>query len=92
VLIFVEPPVKALAVIEPLSPDRRPTRLALGLTAALGLVLLVPPFRDFFNLYPISFRDLGIVLVGVAAWTALTWVSWRFRFFERFLGADPLEG
>ena len=91
VLVFVEPPTRLLAVIEPLSPDRRPTMLALTLTAALGVVLVVPPFRDFFNLYPISWRDLAIVLVGVLVWAVLTWVSWRFRFFERFLGSDAVE-
>ena len=68
VVVFVEPPVKLLAVIEPVSPDLRPTWLALSLTGALGIVLLVPPFRDFFNLYPLSIRDLSIVFAGVLAW------------------------
>jgi cation-transporting ATPase E len=88
VVVFVEPPVKALAVIEPLSPDLRPTWLALGLTSALGIVLLVPPFRDFFNLYPLSIRDLSIVFAGVLAWAVLVWVFWRWRFVERFLGVE----
>ncbi len=88
VVVFVEPPVKWLAVIEPLSPDWRPTWLALSLTAALGIVLLVPPFRVFFNLYPLSVRDLAIVFSGVLAWTVLVWIFWRWRFIERFLGVD----
>jgi len=87
VVVFVEPPVKLLAVIEPLSPDWRPTWLALSLTAALGIVLLVPPFRDFFNLDPLSIRDLAIVFAGVLAWAVLVWIFWRWRFVERFLGA-----
>ena len=88
VVVFVEPPVKLLAVIEPISPDLRPTWLALGLTAALGVVLLVPPFRDFFNLYALSIRDLGIIFGGVLAWAVLVWIFWRWRFVERFLGGD----
>ncbi len=88
VVVFVEPPVKLLAVIEPVSPDLRPTWLALGLTGALGIVLLVPPFRDFFNLYPLSIRDLSIVFGGVLAWAVTVWIFWRWRFVERFLGAD----
>ena len=88
VVVFVEPPIKLLAVIEPLSPDWRPTWLALSLTAALGIVLLVPPFRDFFNLYPLSIRDLSITLGGALAWAVLVWVFWRWRFIERFLGGD----
>jgi cation-transporting ATPase E len=89
VVVFVEPPVKWLAVIEPVSPDWRPTWLALGLTAALGVVLLVPPFRDFFNLHGLSGRDMAIVLGGVLTWAVLVWVFWRWRFVERFLGSDP---
>ena len=50
--------------------------------------MLVPPFRDFFNLYPVSLRDLAIVFAGVAAWAVLAWVFWRWRFVERFLGAN----
>jgi cation-transporting ATPase E len=88
VLVYVEPPVKALAVIEPVSPDRRPTYLALALTVALVVVMLVPPFRQFFNLYPIGVRDIAIVLAGVAAWMLFVWIFWRWRFVERFLGTD----
>jgi cation-transporting ATPase E len=91
VLVYVEPPIRQLAVIEPLSPDWRPTYLAIGLTAAFAVVMLVPPFRDFFNLYPISARDLAIVLGGVLAWAVLAWIFWRWRFVERFLGADIAE-
>jgi cation-transporting ATPase E len=91
VVVFTEPPVKLLAVIEPLSPDWRPTWLALGLTTALGIVLLVPPFRDFFNLSPLSIRDLTIVLGGVLVWAVLAWIFWRWRFIERFLGVDTNE-
>jgi cation-transporting ATPase E len=89
VLVYVEPPVKALAVIEPVSPDRRPAYLAAGLTLALVVVMLVPPARQFFNLSPLAPRDLAIVLAGVVSWAALVWIFWRWRFVERFLGAGP---
>ena len=88
VVVYVEPPIKLFAVIEPLSPDWRPTWLALSLTGALGIVLLVPPFRDFFNLYPLSIRDLSITLGGALTWAVLVWIFWRWRFVERFLGGD----
>jgi cation-transporting ATPase E len=87
VLVYVEPPVKALAVIEPVSPDRRPAYLAGGLTLALVVVMLVPPARQFFNLSPLAPRDLAIVLAGVVSWAVLVWIFWRWRFVERFLGA-----
>jgi cation-transporting ATPase E len=89
VLVFVEPPVKWLAVIEPVSPDRRPAYLAIVLAVAFYAVLVVPGVRDFFNLQPISLRDRGIVAAGVLAWTVLVWIFWRFRFVDRFLGVPP---
>jgi cation-transporting ATPase E len=85
-LIFVEPPTRPLAVIEPISPDRRPTWLAIGLGVAFLAVLVVPPLREFFNLHPLGVRDFAIVLIALAAWTALVWISWRGRFVDRFLG------
>jgi len=88
-LLFVEPPHRALAVIEPISPDRRPTWLAIILGIGFLLVLLVPPFRDFFNLYPMSVREVAVVLAALAGWTALVWISWRGRFVDRFLGIAP---
>jgi cation-transporting ATPase E len=92
VLIFVEPPIRLFAVIEPISPDWRPTYLAIILAVAYLAVLAIPPFRDFFNLYQLSLRDLGIVLGGVLAWAVLVWIFWRWRFIERFLGTDPGSG
>jgi cation-transporting ATPase E len=95
VLIFVEPPTRLFAVIEPLSPDRRPTYLAITLAVSYAVVLLVPPLRDFFNLYLLDLRDLAIVMSGVLAWAVLVWIFWRYRFVDRFLGAgadDPSVG
>jgi cation-transporting ATPase E len=91
VLLFVEPPHRLFAVVEPVSPDRRPTYLALALGFGFAIVLLVPPFRGFFNLHPISLRDAAVVSIGVTAWAALVWIFWRGRFVDRFLGMAPLE-
>jgi cation-transporting ATPase E len=88
-LVFVEPPHPWLAVIEPVSPDRRPTWLAVALGIGFGIVLLVPPFRAFFNLHPLGLREVAIVLLALAGWTALVWVFWRGRFVDRFLGIMP---
>jgi cation-transporting ATPase E len=85
-IVFVEPPHPWLAVIEPVSPDRRPTWLAIGLGIGFLGVLLLPAFRDFFNLHPLGLREVAVVLLGLAGWTALVWVSWRGRFVDRFLG------
>jgi hypothetical protein len=50
--------------------------------------MVVPPLRDFFNLYLLGARDLAIVLAGVLAWAVLVWIFWRWRFVDRFLGTD----
>lgn len=91
VLLFVEPPHRFFAVIEPVSPDRRPTYLAMALSIGFAIVLLVPPFRGFFNLDPMSLRDAGVVAFGVGAWAILVWVFWRLRFVDRFLGFSPIS-
>ena len=88
-LLFVEPPHRYLAVIEPISPDRRPTWLALVLAIAFVVVMAMPPFRAFFNLYPLGLREALVVLAALAGWTVLVWVFWRGRFVDRFLGIAP---
>jgi cation-transporting P-type ATPase E len=87
-LLFVQPPHRLLAVIDVVTPDRRPTILAAALTIAYTIVLLVPPLRSFFALAPLGPRDLVIVAIGVVAWTGLVWVFWRYRVVERFLGVE----
>lgn len=85
-VVFVEPPVAWLAVIEPRSPDRRPTILA-GVLAALYLVLLaVPAGRAIFALQPLGAAELAIVIAAVVAWAAALHAAWRYRVVERFLG------
>ena len=88
-LLFVEPPIERLAVIEPVSPDKRPAWLALVLAVAFAIVLAVPPLRAFFNLHPLGPREVFVVLVALGAWAALVWVFWRGRFVDRFLGVTP---
>jgi cation-transporting P-type ATPase E len=87
-LLFVQPPHRFLAVIDQVTPDRRPTILAATLTVAFTIVLLVPPLRSFFALAALGPRDLLIMALGVAAWTGLVWIFWRYRVMERFLGLE----
>jgi cation-transporting ATPase E len=89
VLVFVEPPHPMLAVIEPVSPDRRPTWLAIILGIAFVGVLSVPALRAFFNLQPMGPREAVIVLMALGGWAVLVWLSWRGRFMDRFLGMAP---
>ncbi|HYN49113.1 MAG TPA: HAD-IC family P-type ATPase, partial [Candidatus Nanopelagicales bacterium] len=85
-VVFVEPPTDALAVIEPRSTDRRPTILAILLAVAYLVVLAVPAGRAIFSLQPLGVAELAIVAIAVIAWTALLMFAWRHRLVERFLG------
>jgi cation-transporting ATPase E len=88
-LLFVEPPHRSLAVIEPVSPDKRPAWLALVLAIAFVIVMAVPTFRDFFNLHPLAANEVLVVLAALAGWMVLVWIFWRGRFVDRFLGIAP---
>ena len=85
-LVFVEPPIRRLAVVVPLSPDRRPTYLAIGLGIGYVIVLAVPFLRDFFALQAPSMRSSVIVAAGVLGWTVGVWLFWRYHVVDRFLG------
>jgi len=85
-VVFVEPPTDALAVIEPRTPDRRPTMLAVLLAAIYLVVLALPAGRDVFSLQPLGVAELAIVALAVAAWAALLMLTWRHRIVDRFLG------
>jgi cation-transporting ATPase E len=85
-ILFVEPPVKWFAVAEPVTPDRRPAMLAIGLGIAFVLMLLIPPGRAFFQLIVPEPRDALIVILAVVAWVFLVRAVWTYRVVERFLG------
>jgi cation-transporting ATPase E len=85
-ILFVEPPVAWFAVREPLTSDRRPALLALGLAIGYVVVLQVPPLRDFFQLVGPGPREAGLVALGVGAWLLLVRTFWTRRLVDRFLG------
>jgi cation-transporting P-type ATPase E len=85
-VVFVEPPIPFLAVIEPLSPDRRPTILAGILAVVFVALMTVPAGRSIFALHVLDLADFGIVLAAVALWAVTLTLAWRYRVAERFLG------
>ena len=85
-VVFVEPPIERLAVIEPRTPDRRPTLLAVGLGIAYLVLVSVPGGRAIFSLRPLGLAEILIVGLAVAAWAVLLFAAWRHRVVERFLG------
>ena len=85
-IVFVEPPIPWFAVAEPLTRDRRPTYLAIGLGLGFVAVLLLPPARAFFQLIVPAPRDALIVILAVVAWVLLVRTFWVRRVVDRFLG------
>ena len=87
-VVFIQPPLRTLAVVRPYTSDRRPTYLALALAAGFVVVNLVPALRDIFALQPLRPIEWLIVMLAFLVWLALILPAWRFKVVERFLGAD----
>ncbi len=85
-VVFVEPPTAWWAVAEPVSPDRRPTILAVVLGIGFLVTLAVPPARAFFSFEVPSPRDALLVAIAVVTWMLLVREFWRRRLIERFMG------
>jgi cation-transporting ATPase E len=85
-ILFVEPPHPWFAVQEPLTGDRRPAMLAIGLAVGYAVVLQVPPLRDFFQLVAPGPRTAALVALGVVVWLVLVRTFWTRRLVDRFLG------
>jgi cation-transporting P-type ATPase E len=85
-VVYVEPPVEWLAVAEPITPDWRPTWLAIALGIGYVVTLLLPIGRGFFQLVVPEPREAAIVLVLVTAWFFTVRLFWKRRIVQRFLG------
>jgi cation-transporting ATPase E len=85
-ILFVEPPTRWFAVEEPITTDRRPAMLAVGLAIGYLVVLQVPFARDFFQLVAPGPREALLVALCVVAWLLLVRTFWSRRLVDRFLG------
>ena len=85
-ILFVEPPTPWFAVAEPITTDRRPALLAIGLAVAYVVMLVVPPARGFFQLVVPDPQEALIVVAAVVAWVFLVHTFWERRLVDRFLG------
>ena len=91
-ILLLEPPHRIFTAWTGVSPDRRPTWLALGLFLVFVVVLLVPATRDYFGL---TAPDPPVVLaagVAVVLWFVAVSVALRHRVLERLLGLHPGSG
>jgi len=89
---FVEPPTRWLAVVRPLTKDRRPALLALGLAIAYLVVMAFGTLRAFFALQPLRTIEWGILVAALAVWILVMRPVWRYRLVERFIGLGDADG
>ncbi|MES1239254.1 MAG: hypothetical protein ABUL57_00165, partial [Chloroflexota bacterium] len=85
-IVFVEPPTRWWAVIEPLTKDRRPTYLALVLGLGYVATLLIQPMREFFSFAVPTPRDALLAAVAGLVWIPLVRLFWQKQLVHRFLG------
>ena len=85
-ILFLEPPARLFTAWRPVSTDKRPTWLAIGLFVAFVIVLIVPATHDYFGLTapdPPVVETSGAAVVG---WFVVLSLALRFRLLERLLG------
>jgi cation-transporting P-type ATPase E len=80
---FVEPPTRLWVGGDDYSGDRRPTMLAIALFGVYLLALLVPPFRQFFQLTELPMVDVLLAAGAAIVWAGVTRQVWRMGLFER---------
>jgi cation-transporting P-type ATPase E len=85
---FLKPPTEFWVGGEPLSGDWRYTFVAIALLGIYFLILAVPPFRNFFELEPLSLWSYLFLAFVAFEWCLILRAIWRSRFLDRFLGID----
>ncbi|HEY5628647.1 MAG TPA: HAD-IC family P-type ATPase, partial [Candidatus Limnocylindrales bacterium] len=85
-IVFVEPPTRWFAVVEPITADRRPAILAIVLAVTFVATIVSGTARDFFSFGLPTPRDVGLVAVAVVVWTVVVREAWHRQLVERFLG------
>ncbi|HEX6605632.1 MAG TPA: HAD-IC family P-type ATPase, partial [Chloroflexia bacterium] len=88
VIVFAEPPTRLWADGDTLSGDWRPTILAAALLALYVLIMLIPAWRGFFELQPLSLWDVLLIVVLTAGWAVVLRFLWHRDVVERMLGVD----
>jgi cation-transporting ATPase E len=86
-VVFVAPPNRFFAVIEPETDDNRPALLAIALALGFFIVAELEIGRALFDLRPLPAMVLGLVAAFTIAWLLLVRAVWRTRLLDRFLAA-----
>jgi cation-transporting ATPase E len=84
-VVFTEPPTGFWVGGDELSGDKRPTILALTMFITFIVLVIVEPFREFFELAALGIIDYLIIVGITVIWGGLLRYIWRANLFERFL-------
>jgi cation-transporting P-type ATPase E len=85
---FVEPPAQFFVGGDEYSGDWRPTLLAGLMLLAFVVIVLVEPFRQFFELLLLPWYAYGAIVLVTLVWMLLLRAAWRGRWMQRFLQLD----
>jgi len=85
---FVEPPTQWWVGGDLWSGDWRPSLLALGMLALYGVIVAVPPLREFFELSLLRWWDYLLIAAIAAGWALVLRILWRNRVFEKVFALD----
>jgi len=85
---FLKPPKTVWMAAEPLSGDWRYSIVALLSGLVYLAILFISPWREFFELSPLSVLDTGFLGLIALEWCLIVRWTWRTRFFDRFLGIN----
>ncbi len=87
-ILFLEPPVTLLASWRAVSPDRRPTWLALGMIGLLVAGLFIPSITESLGFIQPMRGVWVLVFGGLLFWGLGLSIFWRRRWMERLLAVD----
>jgi cation-transporting ATPase E len=88
-ILLLEPPHRIFTAWTGVSPDRRPTWLALALFLAFAVVLVIPATRTYFGLTAPDPPVVQIPAVALVLWFITLSLALRYRVMERVLGLQP---
>jgi cation-transporting ATPase E len=89
-IVFAQPPVKALVAGDKFSGDWRPTILAGVILLVYLLIANIEFLRKVFDLVELAAADYLILAAGAIAWGVLMLGIWRTKLLDRFVGVDLL--
>lgn len=91
-ILFLEPPLRIFTAWRPVTADKRPAWLALGLLVVFLVVLTIPATATYFGLTTAALPVILVVTPAVLTWFGVLSAVLRWRVLERALGLAAAPG